>query len=1265
MNSKLVASTFHKVWGQSAVCCRPGTQHKLSVFCWGSFPLGLLVTLLFTTLLTSATQGQCVLTCDDQKNISLGTEGYAVLFPELILNGNFDCASPLTVDVLDPNGFSLGDTVRCEEVGQTLTVKVKGVNGENCWSKIVVEDKLATAILCEDIFIPCTSSVLPEDIGYPTLRDNCGSSSQSDLNYFDLFTELPCNTLQEGRAVNARITRSWTILDQHGNLGYCTQNIYLLKGYLDQIVFPGNCDGIEKDVLNCSTNPDDLSFTGAPTIGGMPVENADLCKFYVSYQDQTSPICPPASYRILRRWEVIDLCTKEIKVHIQDIISADNTAPDLICPDSFSVSANSINCTASIILPRATAFDSCSNVVVQPTWAFGAGYGPFTDIPGGTHTITYTATDECGNTSVCTTQLTVLDNTGPTAVCKELVHVSLTNEGTAVVDASIFDGGSKDNCGITKIEAKKDTLYQEQVTLNCADIGINVPILLRVYDAGGLFNECRSRVVLDDEILPTLVCPTTRTVNCQKDYEDTTLTGIASAMDVCGIDSIYYIDGLDFNACGTAGTILRNWFATDFAGNIGTCTQQIIVIDDTPLEITFPEEYTTYECNSDLSPDVTGRPIITGDDCEDLLVSHEDEIFTLGDATCTQIIRTWKVVDWCTFTGTNGNSEGYITHAQIINILDWTAPEITSCPQDVTVSINTFDCETTVTLPIVEATDCNVTLTYRNDSPYATNNQENASGLYPLGTTLVNYTVSDGCGNESTCSVNISVIDEQAPTPVCKHSISIALRADGTVEVPHNAINSGSYDNCGSSGTLSYEISPNFFTCTDIGQQTINLIVTDAFGNADFCTTDIFIQDNHANCDPTGFSAIGGRITTENGTAMKEVAVEISGGMSQMNFTNDAGEYIFQNLSKLASYTVRPMTGTNIKDGVSTFDIVLIQKHILNIETLDSPYKLIAADVNNSKTITAFDVVLLRQVILGIKEAFPNNQSWRYVASDFEFSTAENPLVHSFPEFLNYNQLLASELQKDFIAIKIGDVNNSANPRNKATGRSTKTPISFEVNDINLKAGEEYHIPFRAADISQLLGYQMTIQFDTDRLAFIEAIPGEPTTMGADNFGLAHLDKGFLTTSWGTVVEENLSSDAILFTLVFEAKNNEKLSKILGINSNITRAEAYNKIEETRDIQLHFLPQNVREELILYQNKPNPFSQQTSIGFELPQATTATISIYTITGQLLKEHSGNFKKGYNEIAFNSSDLSIANGVLYYHLETPTAKRVSKKMIIIR
>ena len=72
---------------------------------------------------------------------------------------------------------------------------------------------------------------------------------------------------------------------------------------------------------------------------------------------------------------------------------------------------------------------------------------------------------------------------------------------------------------------------------------------------------------------------------------------------------------------------------------------------------------------------------------------------------------------------------------------------------------------------------------------------------------------------------------------------------------------------------------------------------------------------------------------------------------------------------------------------MSTFDLVLISKHILGINTFDSPYKHIAADVNQSGSITAFDLVQLRQLILNITTEFSNNDSWRFVDANHTFAT--------------------------------------------------------------------------------------------------------------------------------------------------------------------------------------------------------------------------------------------------------------------------------------
>jgi hypothetical protein len=109
--------------------------------------------------------------------------------------------------------------------------------------------------------------------------------------------------------------------------------------------------------------------------------------------------------------------------------------------------------------------------------------------------------------------------------------------------------------------------------------------------------------------------------------------------------------------------------------------------------------------------------------------------------------------------------------------------------------------------------------------------------------------------------------------------------------------------------------------------------------------------------------------------------------------------------------------------------MVLIQKHILNVNKLLSPYKIIAADLNNSGTVTTSDLVEMRKLILNIQSTFSNNESWRFIDADFEFPNPENPFETSFPEYKSFNNLPNSQIV-NFVGIKIGDVNNSVNPNN-------------------------------------------------------------------------------------------------------------------------------------------------------------------------------------------------------------------------------------------
>jgi len=207
---------------------------------------------------------------------------------------------------------------------------------------------------------------------------------------------------------------------------------------------------------------------------------------------------------------------------------------------------------------------------------------------------------------------------------------------------------------------------------------------------------------------------------------------------------------------------------------------------------------------------------------------------------------------------------------------------------------------------------------------------------------------------------------------------------------------------------------------------------------------------------------------------------------------------------------------------------VLISKHILGNQELDSPYKIIAADANASNSITTFDLVLIRQLILNITDEFPTNTSWRFVDKDFVFPNPANPFATTFPETISFNSLNDDELSADFISVKVGDVNASAIP-NALLGTQNRTranDLLFAVNDQALEAGAEYTVDFMAKDFKDILGYQFTLNFDQTLVEVLDVVPGALNKLSEANFGLTLLDNGAITASWNDAAIANLKDDA-------------------------------------------------------------------------------------------------------------------------------------------
>ncbi len=774
--------------------------------------------------------------------------------------------------------------------------------------------------------------------------------------------------------------------------------------------------------------------------------------------------------------------------------------------------------------------------------------------------------------------------------------------------------------------------------------------------------------------------------------------------------------------CGLA-TIKRQFRAIDWDGEGMTSnwSEQIINIESkADWSITLPADWQG-ACGETIP---TSELTIVNGACDLLSYEVDEKVFTTVEDACLKVVRTFTIVNLCTYqagsetvtisrvenehgavstekiiTSSNFEKIGKLEYVQILKLKDDTAPVI--MVDDVDTCLDGEDCGASKRFAVT-ATDCNelstANLVY--NWVLSTSGTELAKGEgnffnYPVApkvTYNVRWTVADNCGNTAWKDVPYEFWDCKKPAPYCLHGIAVDLMEEvGMIQIWAKDLDINSSDNCTPKDRLTFKIwhealgdaptddagvqaLPAVITlnCAYLGNQSVNLYIIDEEGNWDYCNTYVNVQDNTNACE--GEVLPNEDMALVSGTIMDWKANNTVEGVKVFNAgTNSAvgsmetaadGYYNFE-LAMYDNYTITPEKYDNPLNGVSTFDLVLITKHILGQQEMTNPYQLIAADVNNSKTITAFDMVLTRKLILAIDDNFSNNTSWRFVEAGYEFTT-ENPLTEDFPEMATITDL-THDMEMDFVAVKIGDVNGNArtNSLAQAEDRNTKAVFEIQTEDKALKVGETYSLTFSTTQLPAIQGYQFTLGYDNLKISKLKT-----GIAGVENFGLHKMDKGMITTSWNQplAVSNSNQQDANpqpatrnsqLFTIEFTAQTNGKLSKQLSLLDRPTAIEAYNQSGELMDVQLTFTKPSDAEQFDLFQNQPNPFHDKTMIGFYLPGDSEVQLILRDETGRVLKTIKENRKAGRNTIQLDKEELT--NGFIYYQLSSKFGTKV-KKMI---
>jgi hypothetical protein len=1035
----------------------PSVRKNLSS--WRHLPVFLMLGFLpFHSL-----QSQCTLNCTNIQ-LSLDEDCASEVTWQMLMNGNQPpgCAGPLIVEVRDENNVLLpaSPVVTGEYANRVLTGRViDQASGNSCWGTITVEDKLKPKLTCKDTLVSCFHSTAPATTGFPVVVENCIDTLAA--TFTDNVAFFSCTSTD----TISIISRLWTATDSSGNTGFCIQKIFVERPDLDDIKFPANRDNMSEPALYCgsaNTSPDSC---GAPSFNGVPVDS--VCSFLYQYEDVEVPVCD-GSYTVFREWTVYDGCAAQSRTEEQIIEVLDTLAPQLVCPADITVNTSNLDCTATVLLPQPATFDSCSStVIVTVEGSFGIITGnAIYNLERGIYEATCRSTDDCGNSTTCLFYITVEDNVPPVAVAVPSANVALLPTQPTHVNAATFDGGSWDNCGTLTRQVRRldsphcpgndSTPFGATCPFFCCDAGKTVMVELRVTDVEGNASTVMTSAQVVDNLNPGIVCPANKTLNCGTDFTNLSLTGQPTATDNCTGFTVTHSDAVNINNCGV-GLVVRTWTVEDASGRTATCTQNIALENLSPFyintnnpndpndDIVWPANFTSNTCGAGLAPNDLppgfGFPEITADpDCSLIAVSYSDTWLTQPNNACIEILRTWIIIDWCQFN--QSTYAGSWQYGQIIKIQNSTFPEFTSACSDQEFCSLDSDCETgPVTLSATATDDCTTAsqlkFTYKIDlnddgTTDHTGAGSQVSGNFSIGTHRATFTVEDGCHNKSTCTWLFTVKDCKKPSPKCKgFTAQIMSSADPAVEILAGSFNDGSSDNCTAAGDLIFSFSENtddtvrIFKCADLGMNEVELWVTDEEGNQDFCLVEIEIQGNSSAC--LGVAGVSGNIMTEDSNDVALVVVKINDPtLLASAVTDTTGNFSFDNLAPGADYTITPSKNTKPTNGVTTFDLVLITRHILGTQLFNSPYKIIAADVNRSGSVTTFDLVQLRKMILFIDLDFPNNTSWRFVKRDFQFSNPLNPFADNFPEVASFNDL-AQSVKADFIAIKVGDVNGSAN----------------------------------------------------------------------------------------------------------------------------------------------------------------------------------------------------------------------------------------------
>ncbi|WP_339917429.1 HYR domain-containing protein, partial [Yeosuana marina] len=536
----------------------------------------------------------------------------------------------------------------------------------------------------------------------------------------------------------------------------------------------------------------------------------------------------------------------------------DNEDPVIVnLPSNISVNNDIDSCGAVVTWTEPTATDNCTLQSLTYESSPTAGLTLGDAFPIGTTIITYTATDDTGNSATGSFNVTVTDSQSPEITCPENISQNVA-AGTCGAIVTYTAPVGTDNCigaVTTQIAGlASGSIFPVGVTTNT----------FQVVDASGNTTSCSFTVTIIDNEVPVIVdCPSDIVQN-----NDLNLcSAVVSWTEPTATDNCTAPGVITWTKSHTPGSVFPvgttevTYVAIDASGNeSASCTFNVTVNDkQLPEIVACPANITKStdlgSCEATVSwtePSANDNCTATGD-----LVwvkSHTPgSVFAPGTTTVTYTAQdeAGNVSLACSFD---------------VTVVDNRKPVINNCPSNIIQSTDANSCFATVTWTEPTATD---NCTAQGDLVWT--KSHNPGDTFNVGTTTVTYTATDANGNISNaCSFDVIVSDTELPIAICA-SPTISLNPSGVATLAAANVDSGSSDNCTPSNSLIITLSKTSFNCTNIGENLVTMSVKDASGNISTCIATVTVVDPFAPTLTATAGTVDSDLNTDIGVCYYQV----------------------------------------------------------------------------------------------------------------------------------------------------------------------------------------------------------------------------------------------------------------------------------------------------------------------------------------------------------------------------------------------------------